>query len=165
MSDDEHDGEVLAFRQPSTGRPVVVPTDVATMAERPYRAYQMRLAGRGWKDVAEVEGYPSAQAARADVDRYMREGAALVSDWSRKQLLTFELDRLDQLQAALWPQAMAGHIPAVNTSLQLVLSRVKLLALDQPSAEDSATSPRTVVVPTDDDGWKSSLERVVQGGE
>lgn len=163
MDDDkEHTAEILVFRN-SSGAPVAVPEGVVLEAERPYRAFKYHQQGYEWNKVAEIEGYPSAQAARADVTRYLREGAALVSDFSRRELLSLEIARLNALQAAIWPGAMRGHLPTVVVARDLIMSRAKLLKLDESiDGEEETTGPRTVIVPHDDQGYSEVLTSVIE---
>jgi len=153
------EGEVLVFRHPTTQRPVVVPDDVATAAERPYRAYKARLTGMSWEEVALLERYPNARAAAAEVNRYLEEGRALVAEASAGALIGLELARLDALQHAIWPSAMEGTLPAVSMSMQLVLARVKLMGLELEAEKGAAGgAPTTVVVPMDSEGYRRMLE-------
>src|SRR5690348_13924498 len=91
------DSNVLVFRG-TTGQPVVIPDAVATAAERAYRAYKMHIGGKSWQEIANEEQYPSARAAKADVDRYMDEASALVADRTARKMLNLEVARLDALQ-------------------------------------------------------------------
>lgn len=160
-----HEGDVLVFRRPDSGRPVAVPTDVVMAAERPYRAYCARLSGMGWEAVALQEGYPNAVAAAAEVNRYLESGKAMVSQASAGALITLELDRLNALQAAIWESAMEGNLPAVSVSMNLVLSRVKLLGLDfAAESGEGANAPRTVVVPMDSAGYVAALQEGTSDG-
>lgn len=159
------EGEVLVFRRPDNGRPVAVPSEVVKAAERPYRAYCDRLTGMSWEDVAVEHQYPNARSAAAEVNRYMEEGKAMVMQASAGALITLELARLDRLQTAIWPDAMAGVLPAVSVSMQLVLARVKLMGLDLGSSQiEGNTAPRTVIVPLDQEGYVKALQGGSNGG-
>ena len=89
MCKDGEDKKVLVF--PGSERPVAVPEVIVLAAQRPYRAYKAHQSGKSWDEVAEQEKYPSAQSARADVRRYLTEGRALVTEWSRAEQLAIEL--------------------------------------------------------------------------
>lgn len=169
MSDDEEpkgdDGKVLVFRRPGDQRPVAVPPEVVIASERPYRAYQLKVSGARWEDVALAESYPTPEAARADVERYLAEGKSLVEEFRRKELLSLEIARLDALQLALWPLALQGNIAAVNSAMSLVMNRAKLLRLDQDIREDENTiEGRTVVAPVDEEGYAAALRRAADHG-
>ncbi len=60
-----------------------------------------------------------------------------------------ELARLDALQAAHWPQAVAGSVRSADLVLRVIDRRIKLLGLDQPRMEDGR--PRYLVVSAADD--------------
>jgi hypothetical protein len=47
-------------------------------------------------------------------------------------LLERELAELDVLQAAVWPRAVAGHLPSVDAALGIMKRRARLLGLDAP---------------------------------
>lgn len=44
-----------------------------------------------------------------------------------------EVERLDQLEAAAWPQAMEGDLDAISSVLATMDRRAKLLGLDAPA--------------------------------
>lgn len=144
--DDEGTGaEVLAFRN-SAGEPVVVPTDVATEAERAFRAYKLHRDGLDWMSIAVQEQYPSARAARADVDRYLAEGRALVVEKSAKEMLNLEMARLNHYTFQLSEMIAKGSIVAITEARHLVMARARLaLALGASLTEDNGGG-RTVVV-------------------
>lgn len=82
-----------------------------------------------------------------------------------EDMVRMELERLDALQAALWPKATRGDRNAVDTLLRVMERRSRYLKLDQDSSTGAGevgalldkllTSPPTVRVEierTDDDG-------------
>lgn len=149
--------EILAFRN-SAGEPIVVPTAVATEAERALRCYKKRLAGVSWEQIAKDEQYPSALACRADVDRYLTEARSLVVEASAKDMLRTEVARMDLLQTFLWEAAEGGSIPAVSEIRQIIMGRAKLaVALGQGMTEESDTT-QTVVVPRHSGGYIATLQ-------
>lgn len=153
---------VLVFRGQNQ-RPVAVPQDVASAAERPYRAYLKRQAGHNWETVAVAENYPTWQAAREDVKRYMAEAASLIADSSRKELLEESVNMLDALRAAVWDSAVNGNIAAVREAHGLVLSRAKLLRLDQDIRdEEKELTGRTVVVGNDEESYTAGLKAAAE---
>jgi len=46
-------------------------------------------------------------------------------------VLQLELERLDAMQAAIWDDAMNGHLGAIDRVLKIMERRAKLLGLDQ----------------------------------
>ncbi len=52
-----------------------------------------------------------------------------------KTMRTLEALRLDELQAALWEKAIAGHGPSIDRILAIMARRARLFGLDGP-AED-----------------------------
>lgn len=144
--DDEDTGaEVIAFRN-SHGEPVVVPTDVATEAERAFRAYKLNRDGLDWQEIAMREQYPSARAAKADVDRYLAEGRALVVEKSAKEMLNLEMARLNHYTFQLRDGIEKGSIVALTEARHLVMARARLaLALGAGLTENN-DGGRTVVI-------------------
>jgi hypothetical protein len=64
------------------------------------------------------------------------------------ELRRLEIDRLDVLQAALWPQAMAGDTAAACVVLRIIEQRTRLLGLGREHRPGPGTGqPTTVVVP------------------
>lgn len=155
---EDHDAKVLVFRN-GNNQPIAVPAAIVTEAERAYRCWQMRIGGKSWSEIALEEQYPSPGAAKADVDRYMAEARSLVAEASMKEALTLEVARLDALQAAVWPQAMAGHVPSATFVMNNVMNRAKLQGLDPEKMAEAAQEARTVVVPTDSASYIAELKK------
>lgn len=157
--EDVDKGNVLVFRN-TAGEPIAVPDDVVTAAERAYRCYNSRTSGMSWTEIARREGYPSAAAAHYDVTRYMNEAKALVVEASQREMLTLEVARLDSLQQAVWPGAMAGHVPSATLAMNIVINRARLVGLDPDKIDDRANQVRTtVVVPPEDGAYLRALQR------
>lgn len=158
---DEKPGDVIVMRNPNTGRPVAVPDEIVSQAEREYRAFKMSRAGKDWHEIAIHEQYPSAQAAAAAVKRYLDEGAAVVADFRRTEAISMEVARLNALQSAFWDAAQAGDTKAGALVFNIIMGRVKLQKLDVLISEDEATQARTVVVASDD-GYADSLREIAE---
>ena len=153
------DTSVLVFRN-EANEPIAVPGEVVTAAERQYRCHLAHMQGDSWALIALNEGYPSAQAAASDVKRYLEEGAALVTEASRRESLALEVARLDRYMRMLDEKAAEGNIIAINAGVNIVMKRSQLLGL---LSEDMAvTTTRTVVIPLDDDGYAAALRELVE---
>lgn len=159
----EDGAKVLAFRN-ADKEPVVVPTAVATEAERAYRCYKMRIGGKSWGEIADEEKYPSAAAAKADVDLYLAEARSLVVEKSAKDMLTLEMARLDAMQAYLWPGVVMGTIPAITEARHIIMSRARLaVALGQGLAE-SQDGAHTVVIGGTSGNYVGTLQEAAGKG-
>jgi hypothetical protein len=158
---DTDTGTVLVFRN-GVGQPVVVPDDVANAAERAYRVYKARRAGKSWQEIAEDERYPSAAAARYDYDRYMDEARSLVVEKSQKETLALEVSRLDYLQTRIWGAAEAGSLAAIREIRGIIMDRAKLVTvIDMMKEADTDDRGRTVVVmQTPGESYLERLRRV-----
>jgi hypothetical protein len=147
---------VLVFRN-ELNEPIAVPGDVVMAAERAYRCHLARVGGQSWEEIAIAEKYPSAAAASHDVTRYLKEGAAMVTEASAQEQLAQEVRRLDALQYALWAQAMGGMVPAVNAIVNIINHRARLIGLDPDKMDTSG--PVTVVVPPDAASYMAALKK------
>jgi hypothetical protein len=97
------------------------------------------------------------------VHRYLAEAKALVVERSQREMLTLEVARYDALQSAVWPQAMAGHVPSVMAVVAIVAKRSDLVGLDPDKMQEAAeSSRRTVVVPNDSAGYIEAMQRAAE---
>lgn len=160
VADHREGADVLVFRN-SAGEPIVVPSAVATEAERAYRCYQLRQSGKDWTEIALAEQYPSAKAAKYDVDRYLEEARSLVVESSAREMLRLEISRLDRLQSFIWDKAADGNIAAITEIRQLVMSRVRVVEVLEPSKTEEVGGDmvRTVVVASDEAGYLRGLQK------
>lgn len=143
--DGQPEATVLVLRNPDTQRPVAIPDEVVSAAEREYRAYKaFRLEGKTWTEIAEQEGYESPAAAAAAVRRYLDEAVAVLKDFSREQIIADYVGRLDYYRAKLMPEIEKGKTAAIATALSVEDRWVKAYGLDQVTGEDA--TEQTVVV-------------------
>jgi hypothetical protein len=89
----------------------------------------MRLAGATYQVIADRLEWSGPSGAHQEVARALRAGEGAADD-----LRELELARLDVLQAAVWPRAVAGHLPSVDRVLAVMRRRSRLLGLDAPLA-------------------------------
>lgn len=155
--------DVLVFRN-NVGDPIAVPDDVVTEAERAFRCHKLRVKGKSWEEIADLEMYPSAEACHADVKRYIEEGRALVVERTQREMISLEVARLDALQALLWDKAEEGSIVAIGEIRKIIMSRVQVTGQDPTKAvDDAAAQGRTVVLtPAEggtDDGFIGYMKR------
>ena len=95
--------------------------------ERQTRAVAMRAAGRSYADIADALDYSSADTARKSVAGLLDRVESDAAD----ELRTLEGRRLDMLQAAVWPAALEGHLPAVDRVVRISERRARLFGLDR----------------------------------
>lgn len=96
--------------------------------DRRRQAVSLRLAGHTYQQIADRLGYRGHTGARAAVEKALREAIREPS----REVITLELLRLDALQAALWPKALACDLAAVDRVLKVMERRARLLGLDVP---------------------------------
>jgi hypothetical protein len=153
--------KVAVFRNRATDRPVMVPEDVAAEASRPYRAHRMRMEGAPWAEIASKLGYPTVAAVCAEVRLWRTEAIALVSQWTKQEMLHEEVARLDALQEASWAQAMTGDTRSVMSVLRIIEARADLLGLKQ---EEATAVQQTVVVTGDTAAYVETLRKAAGSG-
>lgn len=95
--------------------------------ERQTRAVAMRAAGRSYADIADALDYSSADTARKSVAALLDRVESDAAD----ELRVLEGRRLDMLQAAVWPSALEGHLPAVDRVVRISERRARLFGLDR----------------------------------
>lgn len=100
--------------------------------ERRKQMVQLRLAGVDWATVAERCGYSSSQTAQNDW-QVIRNRTRAELRTSVEEARWLEVDRLDRLQAAVWPKALRGDTKAADTAHRLIVSRCKILGLEAPT--------------------------------
>ena len=104
------------------------------MTPKEQRAYELRLSGKTFKEIAKELKYADASGAYQAYQR-AREVVSLenLGEW---RLL--ELERLNVVQSALWDKAMEGHIPTINALLRVFDLRAKLIGLYSPEKHQIA---------------------------
>ena len=97
------------------------------IAERRKRALDLRLAGVSYRAIAKQEGV-SHGTIISDVQSALAE----IPRQSAEELRQTETERLDQLQRAVWPEALKGNLGAVDKAVKIIDRRARLLGLDAP---------------------------------
>lgn len=105
--------------------------DELAMLARRAKAFQMRIQGATFPQIAQALGYNSRQAAWADYQAALRDAAAEYDD-DVADARTFELERVDAIIAKAWEFADLGDIKALDVLLRCTDRRAKLLGLDKP---------------------------------
>lgn len=122
------------------------------------RAYDLRIAGNSWWQIAEAMRI-TEDSASAMVSDAIRMAAALVDEGEKRQLLSVELGRLDALQRAAWPMAMTGDSRSIDSVLKIMAHRAKLTGLDDAIAGRQVTL-NTIVVPGNTVEYVNSLRSI-----
>lgn len=102
-------------------------TPAALTAQRRAAAVELAVQGLSYAEIGLQLGCDPSTAWRAVT-------AALAENVSHNvgELRRLEGERLDALQAALWPAAMTGDAAAVRAVLRVMERRARLLGLDAP---------------------------------
>lgn len=98
------------------------------LVDKEVRVLELRRVGLTWQRIAEEVGYADHTGAYAAYKRAIKRTMQQPADELRAQ----ELDRIDRLQVAIWPNAMKGDTRAILTIVRLMERRAKLTGLDMP---------------------------------
>jgi len=132
-----------ASRRPRPRKPAA-PETIAR-AERDQRAVDMRRAGVSWDAIARALGYSDSGHAHRSFMTYMHNYPKETVEQSRQ----VELDRLDQLQAAIWQQCLASGSSnqhwAIDRMLKISDQRARLLGLNAPVRQEVSVITESAV--------------------
>lgn len=112
------------------GRPAASRTSPASVhanTETMVKAAQLRASGASFREIGKALNIDFTWA-RDLVIRALEQATYESADVMRTQ----EGERLNRMQRAVWQQALAGDVPAVNTVLKIMERRAKLFGLDAP---------------------------------
>jgi hypothetical protein len=98
------------------------------MTPKEQRAYELRLSGKTFKEIARELKYADASGA---YQAYLR-AREIVSTDNIGEWRLLELERLSAVQSALWDEAISGHIPSINALLRIFDLRARLIGLYAP---------------------------------
>ena len=116
----------------------------ALAAARRAQAVQLKASGLTYAAIATEMGY----ANRGTVYRIISEALKAQNVEAVEQLRNLEVARLDTLQRAMWPAAMAGDVHAASVVTRVIMTRSRLLGLDCAGGLGvDISKPRTLVVP------------------
>lgn len=100
--------------------------------ERHIQALALRKQGQTYRDIGAALGIDHSTAVR-DVQLALTElNGQLTAE--AQSLRAMEAARLDALQAAIWPQAEAGNLRAIDRVIAIMERRARLLGLDASAA-------------------------------
>jgi hypothetical protein len=111
-----------------------------TAAERRREAIRLRRAGSTYDSIGAALGVTRSTARKLVVGEFDRLN--LETGEAAQELRTLEAARLDEIQEAIWPRAVQGHLGAIDRVLKVMERRARLLGLDAP----------TKIAPTDPSG-------------
>ena len=86
--------------------------------------------------------------------------SSLVDNAYKRELLSMELDRLDDLQRAVWQDAINGDLKAVETALKIIQTRAKVLGLD--NVQSATVTNNTIVVAGTSEEYINALRQAAQ---
>ena len=98
------------------------------LVDREMRVLELRRMGFTWTHIAKEVGYADHSGAYVAYQRAIKRMMKQPVEEVRDQ----ELDRIDRLQLAVWPQAVKGDTKAILTIIKLMERRARLIGLDTP---------------------------------
>ncbi len=126
-----------ARRQPAAR---ATPSTLQTTQKRA-DAIRLRLAGCSYDQIAERLGY----ANRSSAFKAVEAGRLAILAEPAREMVALECARLDELMVALWPQALAGDVQAVDRVLRIMERRARYLGLDAPARTEQSDGVLQVV--------------------
>ena len=105
--------------------------------ERERSALELRKAGATPERIAQALGFKDTNSVLAAIKAQLDASAPE----SPSDALKLELERLDAMQRALWPEAMKGKWLAVDRCLSIMERRARLLGLDGSKQEAPTKDP------------------------
>ena len=120
----------------------------ATAAERRKQALELRRAGLTYDEIAATVGYTNKSAACKAV----KAAIADITRESAQELLSLELERLDDMQAGLYKGARSGDPAAVDRVLKIIDQRARFLGLYDRKTDDTTAEVRAALI-----GFKEAL--------
>lgn len=99
--------------------------DRSRIAENRALAVRLREAGAPYRSIARQLDVSVGRA-----HQLVMEALAANTVEAVDSLRQIESQRLDAMQAALWPQALSGNVRAIDTLIRLSARRARLLGLD-----------------------------------
>ena len=135
---------------------------VISREERAARCFELRKAGLNYSQIAEriedewgergiAHQLPSSwgkRYAHADVTVMMQRNRETIQD-TILEVLELEIERLDQMMAAIWDRAINGHLESIDRILKIMDRRSRLLGLDKNVEQD----------------WRSEIVTLLQTGQ
>jgi DNA-binding CsgD family transcriptional regulator len=132
--------------------------------ERVARAFELRKAGKTYRQIAEMLDY-SHEQVRKDISTILQSIAAETKA-SAVDLLSIELARLDDLQFGIWADARRGDKRAIDSVLRIMERRARLLGLDITRNLTVSITPDEIVKMNDEELHElvSSISKNISAG-
>lgn len=103
------------------------------LSTRETQAYELRLAGLSFRQIAKKLRYADPSGAYQAFSRAQRT----LTVESAEEWRVLEIERLAFIQKVLWEKVQEGSLPAMNMALKVIDLRAKLLRLYAPDKGQS----------------------------
>lgn len=124
-------------------------------------AYQLRISGMGYREIAQRTGYSNEATCYAGVKNYIEKSKKDYIEKKREELLDMELARLDTLQQAWWQPATMGDDKAAQIVLKIIAQRAKFFGLEQPAQLSTGGGQGMVLVLGDGQDYVGAVKKIV----
>lgn len=118
----------------------------AVIEQRRAKVATLLTAGVSYRRMAESLGVSLGTIAR-DVGMLIKQWAKEQSPENRERWRVLELEKLNELEFAINPQAKSGNQGAVDRVLRVMERRAKLLGLDMPTRADITSGGEPLPIP------------------
>lgn len=115
--------------------------------QRMKECVQLRIAGLTYAEIAERLGIGETTAYEAVKDAL--EWYAKDTEQEAKRLKEIQSARIERLILAVWPQAVKGHMAAVDRVVRLLDRQAKLHGLDAATRHDLKVDGEAIVFTVD----------------
>ncbi len=102
--------------------------------EREVEALNLRKSGATYDQIGKALGITTQGAYKAIIRSLKRLNEQ--NSESSEELRRLEVERLDRMLVAIWPQVLNGNQGAVDRAIKISERRAKLLGLDAPTRAD-----------------------------
>lgn len=123
--------------RPTAGRPYTV-ANIATVGQQEIQCYELRLAGKTYRQVAEATGL-SVGTVHTRISAHLAQRVQPLAD----ELRAVEVDRLDRYLAKLETELDADPIRAIPVAVKVSERRARLLGIDAPQQVEALVTQVT----------------------
>lgn len=143
--------------------PFAIPLDPEnSKLPRVVLAYQLRVAGASYEDIADKLGYASADNCRSTVLNHIK---SFYKAEDAEEIVALEMARLDALQLVAWKSAREGDTRAMQTILKIMERRAKYLGLDkapETGGSNNNTTNTAIFIGGDEKSYVEQLQKARQ---
>jgi hypothetical protein len=123
-------------------------------------AYQLKMAGRSLREIADDLGYASDVEVAHAITVRMKYEAKFLSEAGRTGLIQLVMDRLEALHQAYWQGALAGDREDAKFVLSVIDRLVRLGQLDSIDTQTQQT--QVLVIAGEEQDYVAKLKELTE---